>query len=167
MQDHAHYTRFERAALPPPEEFFRGNLQGFRRFGSRARAVCPFHPRAKHQNLSLDLERGLFHCFVCNASGDLVDFVRLRDGVNFREAARRLSALVPMTGIEARRFQREREFHVQRKQAQAAAWAHQLQGLLHDMQLYERLRDRGIPGAKEGVLLTGQRYLLARLEAGR
>jgi DNA primase len=111
----------------------------------------------------MDLDRGLFHCFVCNASGDLVDFVRLRDRVDFREAACRLGALVPARSEEAKRFRREREIRARAEQAKHDAWARRLEGLLDDMETYERLRDRGISGAADGVTLTGVRYILAIL----
>lgn len=92
---------FRRDLLPSVEEFFRSNTQRFRRNGRKARAVCPFHPRAEHQNFSMDLDRGLFHCFVCDASGDLITFVMQRDNVDFREAARRLGALVAVDNPKA------------------------------------------------------------------
>lgn len=38
--------------------------------------VCPFHAD-KAPSLSLTNSKGLFHCFSCNASGDLIKFVQM------------------------------------------------------------------------------------------
>jgi hypothetical protein len=40
------------------------------------KAVCPFHADA-NPSLGLDDANGVFHCFGCNAKGNLVDFVKL------------------------------------------------------------------------------------------
>lgn len=72
--------------LPPAEVFFRDNVQRFRARDRRATGLCPFH-KDRNPSLSMDLDRGLFHCFTCGASGgDVVDFVMLRDGVKFPRA---------------------------------------------------------------------------------
>jgi DNA primase len=120
----------------------------------------------------MDLDKGLFNCFSCGASGDLVDFVRLRDGVDFREAARRLGALEPINSTQARQFTRERDARERREQAKRNAWAQRLEGLLSDMQGYESVRgwafshrEDELQGlAQEGITVTGQRYVLAKLE---
>ena len=164
---------FSRELLPPVEQFFRSNTQRFRRYGRRARAVCPFHPRAEHQNLSIELDRGLYHCFACGESGDLITFVMQRDGVDFREAARRLGALGPVDNAQAQKFRAKREAKIKAEQVEREAWARCLEGLLDDMEIYERLRARGGDHhrddlhavCEEGIKLTAARYVLAKLEA--
>ena len=86
-------SRFDRSMLPSPADFYRHNVQRFRRVG-RQRAVgrCPFHPD-RNPSLSLCLDRGLFHCFSCGASGgDVIDFITKRDGIDFKTAAQSLGA---------------------------------------------------------------------------
>lgn len=39
-------------------------------------AICPFHADS-NPSLSLSNEKGLFHCFGCGASGDIISFVRM------------------------------------------------------------------------------------------
>ncbi len=36
--------------------------------------LCPFHDD-RQPSLSVNLERKLFHCFACQAKGDIFDFV--------------------------------------------------------------------------------------------
>ena len=79
-------SHFDKSQLPPPEVVFRDGVQKFRRAGlNKATALCPFH-EDRRPSLSLDLERGLFHCFGCLAGGDLVCFVQLRYGLDFPAA---------------------------------------------------------------------------------
>lgn len=50
-----------------------------RKYGVKVRgkmAICPFHDD-KDPSLSLSDEKGLFNCFGCNSSGDLITFVRM------------------------------------------------------------------------------------------
>ena len=62
---------FQRCGLPEPR---------------RGRAKCPFHDGDSNQSLSVDDNRGLFHCFVCHVAGDKIDFIRRLHGYSFREA---------------------------------------------------------------------------------
>ena len=47
-----------------------------KRAGSAASvmAMCPFHPNRDTPAMSVDGERGLYHCFGCGASGDALTF---------------------------------------------------------------------------------------------
>jgi DNA primase len=56
------------------------------------RALCPLHADSD-PSLLIDDRDGHFHCFGCQAHGDVIDFVRRRDGVTFVEACSRLTAL--------------------------------------------------------------------------
>jgi DNA primase len=46
---------------------------------------CPWH-RDKEPSLSVDREKGLYHCFGCGESGDAFSLVEKMKGVGFREA---------------------------------------------------------------------------------
>ncbi len=58
--------------------------------GSSYWCVCPFHSD-KNPSLKIDPSRQNFHCFGCNASGDVFKFVQLTDGVTFPDAVRKLA----------------------------------------------------------------------------
>ena len=65
------------------------------RAGNEYKALCPFHGE-KTPSFTIFAGGRKFHCFGCGANGDVVDFVRLAEGVGYREAAERLDAgLVP------------------------------------------------------------------------
>lgn len=49
---------------------------------------CPFHPGDRQASLKV-YERD-FHCFGCGENGDVIDFVRLMEGISFTDAFREL-----------------------------------------------------------------------------
>jgi len=49
-------------------------------------ALCPFHDD-RQPSLSVNLEGKLFHCFACQAKGDILDFVARIEAVSLIEAA--------------------------------------------------------------------------------
>jgi DNA primase len=46
--------------------------------------LCPFH-NDRHPSLSVNREKGLFHCWSCGAKGDVYEFVMKYEGIGFRE----------------------------------------------------------------------------------
>jgi DNA primase len=61
------------------------------RSGSEYKACCPFHDE-RSPSFTIFKGGAKFHCFGCGATGDVLDFVRMLNGVGLREAAGRLSA---------------------------------------------------------------------------
>jgi DNA primase len=62
-----------------------GGYLPLRRDGPGFRSLCPFHDDHDF-TLNLDLATKSFKCSACEASGDIVDFVRLYEGVTVSEA---------------------------------------------------------------------------------
>ena len=54
-------------------------------------AICPFH-QEKTPSLSIDVGQGLFHCFGCQAGGDVFKFVQDTQGLDFTEAVEQLAS---------------------------------------------------------------------------
>lgn len=61
------------------------------RSGRSLMGCCPFHEDST-ASLSVGGVPDRFHCFGCGASGDVIDFVRRRDGLGFRDAVAHLDA---------------------------------------------------------------------------
>ena len=57
------------------------------RAGRNGMAVCPFHP---DKNPSMKLDRR-YHCFACQADGDVIDFVSAYFSLSLKEAAVKLA----------------------------------------------------------------------------
>ena len=86
---------FQKSALPVPRAFYERQLGRLSRADRKghARANCPFHKSKSRTTFSVNLRTGAFNCFSCGArGGDVIDFVRLRDGMSFKEAALSLGA---------------------------------------------------------------------------
>lgn len=56
----------------------------------RWKGLCPFH-HEKTPSFYVDEDKGLFYCFGCKAGGDLIQFVERIEGLDFKEALRRLA----------------------------------------------------------------------------
>jgi len=61
-----------------------------KRAGRTYKGLCPFHGE-KTPSFHVDPERGFFHCFGCNAGGDVFKFLELHEKVAFPEAVRMLA----------------------------------------------------------------------------
>jgi hypothetical protein len=60
-----------------------------RKVGRRWWGLCPFHSE-KTPSFCVDEDKGRYHCFGCNGSGDVFDFIQQLEGIGFREAKARL-----------------------------------------------------------------------------
>jgi DNA primase len=79
----------------PPAEFYRAELSAMpppRGSGWRDGGLCPFHDDKHIGSFRVHLETGAFVCFSCGTSGgDIIAFIRQRDGLSFPEALNKLS----------------------------------------------------------------------------
>jgi DNA primase len=61
-----------------------------KRAGRTYKACCPFHSE-KTPSFHVDPEKGFFHCFGCNAGGDVFKFLELHEKVAFPDAVKMLA----------------------------------------------------------------------------
>lgn len=66
---------------------------------SRYEGLCPFHEE-RTPSFGIDPVQKVYHCFGCQASGDVFTFVQETEGVDFREA---LELLADRYGVELKR----------------------------------------------------------------
>ena len=67
-----------------------GEYLPLRRVGTKYKALCPFHDD-HNPSLELNPERQSFKCWSCGAGGDIFDFVKNYEHVEFPEALRMLA----------------------------------------------------------------------------
>jgi len=67
-----------------------GEYVSLRRAGSRYKALCPFHDD-HNPSLEVNPERQSFKCWSCGVGGDIFDFVKNKEHVDFPEALRMLA----------------------------------------------------------------------------
>ena len=60
-----------------------------RRRGKEYIGICVFHPD-KHPSLSVNQDKGLYHCPACGAGGDAITFIMKYRGFTFPEAKKYL-----------------------------------------------------------------------------
>jgi DNA primase len=82
-----------------------GEYVPLKRTGADFRGPCPFH-QGTRRNFSVAPATRMYHCFVCNESGDVFKFLTKRLGVDWPEAVRMVGE---KTGIEVRDTQTRRE----------------------------------------------------------
>lgn len=58
--------------------------------GSNYVGLCPFH-KEKTPSFTVNPKTNLYHCFGCNAGGDVIGFITKTEGIGFREAFDKLS----------------------------------------------------------------------------
>src|SRR5580704_4539706 len=56
-----------------------------RKAGSQFKGLCPFH-NEKTPSFHVSPDKGLFKCFGCGKAGDVIDFVKETEQLNFTEA---------------------------------------------------------------------------------
>jgi DNA primase len=117
----------ERVRAASPIDVVVGESVGLRRQGSRYVGLCPFHTE-KTPSFSVNAELQVYHCFGCQASGDVITFVRETQNLGFREAVEVLAgrAGIPLRYDDARSTgaARKRSRLVEAVEA-AAAWYHE------------------------------------------
>jgi DNA primase catalytic core len=81
-----------------------------KRKGRGLLGLCPFH-REKTPSFSVTEGKGLFRCFGCGASGDVIGFVTKHDGVGFPAA---LEVLARRAGLDIGKLMEDRPRAAQR-----------------------------------------------------
>ena len=90
-----------------------------KRSGRSVMAVCPFH-QEKTPSLSIDPERGLYHCFGCGKGGDVFQWIEETQGVDFAGAVEllaRRSGVILTQDPQARKRRSDRERLIQANEA--------------------------------------------------
>ena len=103
-------------------ETVRAYAPDLKKAGRTWKARCPFHSE-KTPSFNVDPERGTWHCFgACSTGGDVIEFVRRKEGLDFKEALR---LCAERAGVELRppspRETEEREQHARLLAANEAA----------------------------------------------
>jgi DNA primase len=117
----------ERVRSASPIDVVIGESVGLRRQGTRYIGLCPFHTE-KSPSFNVNAELQVYHCFGCQASGDVITFVRETQNLGFREAVELLAgrAGIPLRYDDARSAgaARKRSRLVEAVEA-AVAWYHE------------------------------------------
>jgi DNA primase len=121
-----------------------------RKVGQRWMGLCPFHPE-KTPSFSVNAELGLWFCHGCQAKGDVITFVRDKEGLDFVGAVEWLAAKCGVTLRYTERAEgegRKRRARLLDHMAAAVEWYHQrLLSGADAGAARSYLRQRGLDGA--------------------
>ena len=76
--------------------------------GDRWSAPCPFHQETK-PSFTVSPDKGFYYCFGCQASGDIIEFYKNINGLDFSEAVRQLARDAGIQVIEDKPGRSEKE----------------------------------------------------------
>ncbi len=99
-----------------------------KRVGTRFSGLCPFHSE-RSGSFSVNAEKGLYYCFGCHVKGDVITFVREKEGFDFIEA---IEWLANKFGVQLRYTDanqgkdRKRKEQLQELIHKSADWYHEL-----------------------------------------
>ena len=132
--------------MNPIEEVIAERGVELRPQGGRLSGLCPFHEDGT-PSLVVYPETDSFYCFGCGAAGDAIDFVRRADGVDFREAAKRLAhGRVPSeTSSRSARRSSAPRLSIDDRLILSAACELYHESLLRTPGILQYLETRGIP----------------------
>ncbi|HEY3885730.1 MAG TPA: DNA primase [Vicinamibacterales bacterium] len=128
--------------------------------GATWKGLCPFHGE-KTPSFHVNGDKGFFHCFGCDAGGDVIAFIQLYDKIAFPEAVRQLASRAGLQVPEADdqrqdgESQREREALLKVHEV-ASAWFKAQLAAPHGRAALRVLRDRGM--ASDTIDLLGFGY---------
>lgn len=81
--------KVRRAKATPLPAMASPYLTNPRHVGNRIVARCPFHTE-KTPSFAIFIDTNTYHCFGCQANGDVIDFLMKLDGIPFADAVKRL-----------------------------------------------------------------------------
>lgn len=130
-----------------------------RKAGNSYKGLCPFHGE-KTPSFNVMRDRGFFHCFGCNAGGDVFKFVELQEKVGFIDAVKLLAArfgipIPEMEGGEPRESAAEREALARMHEVALAYFREQLASPAGARWREYLLKDRGLTQATIDELQIG------------
>jgi DNA primase len=76
----------------------RYQVRGLRRRRDQLQGRCPIHRGEREDSFRASLSKNAFHCFACQAGGNVLDFVAAMERCSIREAALRLQQWFDMDG---------------------------------------------------------------------
>jgi DNA primase len=82
-----------------------GEVVPLKKAGREYKANCPFHEE-KTPSFWVNPDKGVYHCFGCGASGDAIEFVIRRMGLDFTEAVKHVAG---RAGVQIREVRRDEE----------------------------------------------------------
>ena len=114
-----------------------------RKRGREYVGLCPFHSE-KTPSFSLNAEKAVWHCYGCNAGGDLITFVKRYENVDFPDAIRMLATRAGIELRESQDFKRRRSEREAIYEANAVARNYFTDSLRKNSEARDYVKQRGL-----------------------
>lgn len=85
-----------------------GKKVSLRKNGKEFGGLCPFH-NEKTPSFTVNDEKGFYHCFGCQAHGDVISFVMETEGLPFADAVTQLAGIAGMALPESSSYSKEKD----------------------------------------------------------
>jgi DNA primase len=150
-----------------------GEYLPLRRTGNRFKALCPFHDD-HNPSLELNPERQSYKCWSCGAGGDVFDFVKNYEHVDFPEALRMLADRAGVVLERPAAVATPQEGLSKSDLLEVNAWAEDLfaRALADSAQVCDYVAERGLTRASAlrfrlGYALTERGWLISHARSKR
>jgi DNA primase len=130
-----------------------------KKLGANYKGLCPFHSE-KTPSFQVVRDKGFFNCFGCGASGDVIKFLELQEGIGFTDAVRQLALRFGLTIPEVEQTEPERANTLERESLlkaheAAAAWFAEQLASPAGARVRKQIEGRGITDATRNALGLG------------
>ena len=78
------------------------------RSGNGWRCACPIHGSSNPSSFLVD-DKGMYYCFSCNSSGDVINFVADYDHITYNMAIEKLASMLNISLVDNETYQTEKE----------------------------------------------------------
>ena len=109
-----------------------GRVVPLKKAGANYKGICPFH-NEKTPSFVVSEQKQIFTCFGCGASGDVIEFVKRYNNLDFRGAAERLAGEYGISLDGAFKSSKDKDELYEINRQAARFW-------------YRKLRDKANPG---------------------
>lgn len=134
-----------------------GSKVKLKRYGTAIKGLCPFH-KEKTPSFTIQDNRGTYHCFGCQASGDIIEFICNTEKLSFNEAVTQLANLagmdLPKLSPALQAIEKTKVGLIEIVEEAASWFANQLK-LSSNKHAYEYIISRGIDDSDIEFFLIG------------
>ncbi len=134
--------------------------------GTKYKGLCPFHGE-KTPSFTVDRDKGFFHCFGCQAGGDVIKFIELHEKLGFMDAVKQLAQRFGMTLPEPEQSEEHRAGTAERESLLkihevAAAWFRDQLASPAGTRIRKLITERGLTRGDQRGAWSGLRAAHAR-----
>ena len=139
-----------------------GNKIKLKRYGIALKGLCPFH-QEKTPSFTVSDHKGIYYCFGCHASGDVIQFISETEKLNFNETVKYLASIagiaLPKLSVAAQKLEKQKTSLIEII-VKSAEWFSKQLKLSINYHAYEYFINRGL--SEEDIKIFSLGYAPAK-----